>query len=344
MNMRFGAPPFAAGIRLVVGFALSAALVAAPGVAHATKAEKVTLDEDSGPAPKPSEDEPAKTESDEPPKVKRVVPPYSLPWQLRPVLPTTMLRSDTSFAFHGVDGSTIVSGIYGSYKIMPHLGAFAKIAVAESSPPTGTNPGGFGFANPLLGANVGLWPAKGIKLGMSLGFTLPVGSGTSNSADRGAQFTNIYAMYARSGFDNALFMPDYLSILPGVDVAWVTKNLTLQAEINIVFLSKVRGIQQLKSALQDFSMGLHAGYFFYPWLSAGLDFRWQNWLSTPRYVQQELSHDSRNSLTFGLGPRFHMKLSDTLRFRPGLSMSFGLDQPMSSSHYKIVQLDLPFSF
>jgi len=91
-------------------------------------------------------------------------------------------------------------------------------------------------------------------------------------------------------------------------------------------------------------MGFHAGYFFAPWISAGMDFRWQNWLSTPRYVQQELSHDSRNSLTLGLGPRFHMKLSDTLRFRPGLSMSFGLDQPMAGSHYKIVQLDLPFFF
>jgi hypothetical protein len=344
MNMRFGVPPLAGGIRLVLGFALAAAaLVTTPRLAHATKAEKVTLEEDSGPSPKPAEDAPA-SEPEEPPKVKRVVPPYSLPWQLRPVLPTTMLRSDTSFAFHGVDGSTIVSGIYGSYKFMPHLGAFAKIAVAESNPPTGTNPGGFGFANPLLGANVGLWPAKGIKLGLSLGLTLPVGTGGSNSTDRGAQFTNLYAMFARSGFDNALFMPDYFSILPGVDVAWVTKNFTLQGELNIVFLTKVRGIQQLKSANQDFSMGLHAGYFFFPWLSAGLDFRWQNWLSIPRHVQNDPSRDSRNNLTLGLGPRFHMKLSDTLRFRPGLSMSFGLDQPMAGSHYKILQLDLPFTF
>lgn len=345
MNMRFGVPPHPAGIRLLLGLALTlAALVAAPRVAQATKAEKVTLDEDSGPTPKPAEEEPAKPDTEEPPKVKRVVPPYSLPWQLRPVLPTTMLRSDTSLAFYGVDGSSLVSIISGSYKFNPHIGMFAKLAVAESSPPTGTNAGGFGLANPLLGGNVGLWPAKGLKLGLSLGLTVPVGSGSSSSADKGAQNTNLAAMYARSGFDNALFMPDYFSILPGVDLAWVTRNLTLQGELNVVFLTKVRGLQTLKSNNQDFSMGLHAGYFFFPFLSAGVDFRWQNWISTPRHVQDDPSHDSRNNMTLGLGPRFHMKLSDDLKFRPGLSMSFGLDQPMAGSHYKIIQLDLPFFF
>jgi hypothetical protein len=33
-----------------------------------------------------------------------------------------------------------------------------------------------------------------------------------------------------------------------------------------------------------------------------------------------------------------------LRFRPGISLSFGLDRPMASSKYKIVQIDLPFNF
>jgi len=343
MNMRFGAPPHAAGNRLLVGLALSlAAVVAAPRVAHATKAEKVTLDEDSGPTPKPAEEAPPPTESEDPPKVKRVIPPYSLPWQLRPVLPTTLLRSDTSLAFYGNNGASIVSLIHGSYKFDPHIGMFGKLTVMEDSPPTGA--GGFGLANPLVGGNVGLWPAKGIKLGLSLGLTVPVGAGGSNSTDKGAQNTNVAAMQARSGFDNALFMPDYFSILPGVDVAWVTKNLTLQAELNIVFLTKVRGRQQEKSANQDFSTGLHAGYFFFPFLSAGLDFRYQTWISTPRHVQDDPSHYSRDNLTFGLGPRFHIKLSEDLKFRPGMSMSFGLDQPMAGSHYKILQLDLPFYF
>lgn len=342
MNLRFGAPPYAAGIRLLHGLALTlATLLATPGVAHATKAEKVTLEEDSGTPPPPAEEAPPKTD-EEPAPVKKVIPPYSLPWQLRPVLPTTLLRSDTSLAFYGVQGSSIVSIIHGSYKIVPHVGVFAKLAVAENSPPTGA--GGFGLANPLLGGIIGLWPAKGLKLGLSMGLTLPVGSGGSLSGDQGAIDTNVAAMQARSGFDNVLFMPDYFSIQPGVDLAWVTKNLTLQGEANIAFLTKVRGRQQEKSANQEMSFGLHAGYFFLPWLSAGLDFRYQTWISTPRHVQDDPSHNSRDNLTFGLGPRFHIMLSDTLKFRPGLSMSFGLDQPMAGSHYKIIQLDLPFFF
>ncbi|HEV8551228.1 MAG TPA: hypothetical protein VGQ57_19405, partial [Polyangiaceae bacterium] len=280
-----------------------------------------------------------------------VVPPYSLPWQLRPVLPVTMIRSDTSLAFYGVNGFTAASFISGSYKIIPQVGVFAKLGVASDSPPTDT--GGFTFGNPIIGGAFGFWPAKSMKLGATLGLALPIGSGGSLSNDPGAREANRAAMFARSGFDNPVFMPDYFSVMPGVDFAIVTHNLTLQAELNLVFLAKVRGQQQEKSAHQDMSMGLHAGYFFFPFLSAGVDFRYQYWLSKAYVVPQDpastvITQDptgySRDNLTIAVGPRFHVQLSEELWLRPGISMAFGLDHPMSSSHYKIVQLDLPFFF
>jgi hypothetical protein len=353
MNQRFGALPPSPGARVVLGLALAfTVLLGGARPAHATKAEEVSLDEET-PTEKPKEAEGAsKSSGDAPegsdadadslePKVRRVIPPYSLPWQLRPVLPISMARIDTSFAFYGVDGASIVTFVGGSYKIIKRVSVFAKVGVAEDSPPTGA--GGFNFLNPVLGGALGFWPAKSLKLGVSLGLTLPVGGGGS-TAEKGSQETNRAGMLARSGFDNAHFMVDYFSVLPGVDLAWVTHNFTLQGELNIGFLAKVRGLQTEKSSNTDFSTGLHAGYFFFPFLSAGVDLRYQRWLSTPSYVVRDPTGYTKDNFTIGLGPRFHVKLSDTLTFRPGLSMSFGFDNPMSGSSYKIVQLDLPLVF
>jgi len=364
MNQRFGAFPSSGGTRAVLGLAFAfTVLLGGARPAHATKAEKVSLDEET-PSDKPKESEDASkssgdageageaTDSGDGPKVRRVIPPYSLPWQLRPVLPMTMARLDTSFAFYGVNGSSIVSFASGSYKIIRQVSVFAKLGVAENSPPPSnpsgssagtTNEGGFNFLNPTLGGQLGFWPAKSLKLGVSLGVTLPVGGGGS-TADAGAKETNFRGMLARSGFDNAHFMVDYFAVLPGVDLALVTHNLTLQGELNLGVLMKVRGLQTQKSSATDFSMGLHAGYFLFPFLSAGLDLRYQTWLGKPSYVANDTTGTLRDNFTIGVGPRFHVKLSENLVFRPGASLSFGFDNPMSGSSYKIVQLDLPFVF
>ena len=51
----------------------------------------------------------------------------------------------------------------------------------------------------------------------------------------------------------------------------------------------------------------------------------------------------RDTTTVALGLRAHIKLSDTMWLRPGVAfVHAGLDDPMSDSKYKIVQLDIPF--
>jgi hypothetical protein len=52
----------------------------------------------------------------------------------------------------------------------------------------------------------------------------------------------------------------------------------------------------------------------------------------------------RDTTTFAMGPRFHMKLSDSVWFRPGVSFSMAIDKPLEKFEYKIVQLDLPIAF
>ncbi len=44
-----------------------------------------------------------------------------------------------------------------------------------------------------------------------------------------------------------------------------------------------------------------------------------------------------------IGPRAHFKLGKTW-FRPGISYSRGLDKPLTTASYNMVQVDLPFAF
>lgn len=94
-------------------------------------------------------------------------------------------------------------------------------------------------------------------------------------------------------------------------------------------------------------MGVHAGYFFIPQLSAGVELRHQRWLSTPvavKNVEAGAKIGVRDSSTVALGLRAHFKLSDTMWIRPSLAYVRGIDAPMSKSSYDIVQLDVPVVF
>ncbi len=343
MTKRAKLPREQAGVRLVLGAALVAAVeLASPAPAHATEAEQVTLEEDTSaqaPAPKPA------PEPEEEAKPKHVVARYSLPWELRPVSPMNLARLDSSFAFYGVGGTTVVEEASFGYKIIPRIAILAKLGVANDSPPNGQ--GAFDFVNPLIGAQAGFWPAKSLKVGVFLGLTVPLGMGGGGdlTGTPGGR-TNLAAMLARSGFDNPLFMPDYFTAWPGLDVAYVTHGFTLQAETSLAIMSRVRGPDTERPTNADLTLGLHFGYFIFPWWSAGLDFRHQRWLTTPKFIgaDKDPSGDLRDITTIEVGVRFHVKVTDDITWRPGLSMAFGLDDPMAGASYKVVHIDMPFQF
>jgi len=327
------------GVRLVFGVALVAAALCSSAQAHATEAEQVTLDEDT--SAKTSKPAPAPAAEEEPKEVKRVAR-YSLPWELRPVTPMSYVRLDNSFAFYGVGGTTVVEQLSASYKIIPRISVLAKLTVANDAPPTGA--GTFGFANPLIGAQAGFWPAKSLKLGLFLGITVPVGMGGGYPVDPRQEETEHAAMLARSGFEDPLFMANYFGSWPGIDFAYVTHGFTGQAEVSLPIMNKVRGPINERSTTAELQLGLHAGYFIFPWLSAGLDLRHARWLSTPLFVRADTSGVLKDNTTLEVGARFHVKITDDITWRPGLSMAFGLDDPMSGASYKVVHIDLPFQF
>ncbi len=301
---------------------------------------------------------PALEETPPPAAAKPKPPPYSLPWQLRPVAPSNVVRLDSSYGFYknpanNTSGSALVSTLLGSYKVIPDFAVIARVGLVDNSPPTTAPQQAHktDILNPVIGGLYGLKLSPDFKLGLFLGVTLPMGSGGGTNSSLGKKGAIGAGINTRSAFDNAMFAIDYFTVFPGVDIAFVKAGFTVQAEATIFKLSKVRGPAATEDDSKvNLTTGLHAGYFIAPFFSLGAELRHQRWLSTPMAISKDYSsgatatHSIRDTTTFGVGPRFHFKLSDSSWFRPGVSLSLPIDDPMKKAEYKIVQLDLPISF
>jgi hypothetical protein len=303
--------------------------------------------------PVASEPAPPEAEESTPPPSTGMTPkpsPYSLPWQLRSVTPGNVLRLDSAFASYKnpasgqTGGTALATSILGSYKVIPNLAVIARLGLVRNSPPASPPPSATSFINPVVGGLYGIKLSPSLKLGLFLGFTLPIGTGGGDNPDPGKAAANSAGMATRSAMDNSMFAVNYFTVIPGIDFAFVQSGLTVQAEATLFKLTRARGPSTQDSTNTNLTAGLHVGYFILPMLSVGAELRHQRWLSTPASVKADKTNSIRDTSTFAIGPRFHFELSDDIWFRPGLALALPLDDPMKKSEYKIVQLDLPFSF
>ena len=320
---------------------------------------------EAAPAPAPAAEAPPA----EPAVAKPKPPPYSLPWQLRPVVVGNVVRSDTAFAFYKdaagkESGSTVASMLLASYKVTDSFAPMVRVGVVSNSPPSSLMAAmkpvdsAVNFLNPVIGATYAIKPAKPLRLAFFLGVTVPIGGGGGDEAKVENKTANAMGIRARSAMDNAMFSVNDFAVFPGVDFAYVSSGFTAQVEATVFQLTRVKGDKQPAMGLANnpdksktnLTMGIHVGYFLAPFLSVGVDFRHQRFLSTPKAVEADEKSTNmtplglRDTTTFGIGPRFHMKLSESVWFRPGVSFSMAIDKPLEKFEYKIVQLDLPIAF
>jgi hypothetical protein len=212
------------------------------------------------------------------------------------------------------------------------------------------------FLNPVIGGTYAIKPAKPLRLAFFLGVTLPIGGGGGDEAKPEHTTANAAGIRARSAMDNAMFAVNDFTVFPGVDFAYVSGGFTAQVEATVLQLTRVKGDKQPAMGLPknpdksktNFTMGFHVGYFVAPFLSVGMEWRHQRWLSTPKSVEADEASMTpqglRDTSTFSAGPRFHFKLSESVWFRPGVAFAIATDKPMENAQYKIVQLDLPIAF
>lgn len=284
--------------------------------------------------------------------------PYSLPWQLRPIIAPTVLRAESSAAFYedaaGRSGSTVASILTASYRIpgtgpaSAGLAPLMRLGFVTDAPPDG-NParGGTTLINPLVGAAYAFKLEHGFRLNAFFGATIPVGGGGGDSPDPGSLNARLKGINARAQLDNALFAVNDFTLIPGFGVAYVSGGLTVQAEITLLQLIRVRGEAAQREAMKtNMTTGLHVGYFVHPQLSIGTELRYQRWLNAPFSVEHDPTDRTRDTLTVALGPRGHFKIGELGWLRPGISYQRGLDKPLAAStpNYHIVQFDVPFTF
>lgn len=274
---------------------------------------------------------------------------YSLPFQLRPTAAATAARIDTALAFSedaatGDPASTLATMLLGSYRVHPNLAPLVRLGIVRNSPPdVATAPGSaLSFVNPLLGATVAMKLPHDLRLGLFFGVTAPIGQGGGDSPDPDTAAATKSGIFARSAMDNAMFAVNYMTFIPGAGIAWVAHDLTVQVEITLLELLRVRGSAvDPDETRTNFTSGLHVGYFVVPWLSLGVELRHQRWLSTPAAV--EAKDMLRETSTLAVGPRFHFQVGQTW-IRPAIAYARGLDDPMSAQAFHIVQIDVPVVF
>jgi hypothetical protein len=284
--------------------------------------------------------EPAAAPAESAPAAPPPKPKYSLPWGLRPAIAPTVVRSDSSYAPADAN-NTFVSTLLGGYKFLPNLGAYAKLAYIHNNPDKG--PTGNAFSNPLF---FGLFTpelSKGWRLPISIGFTLPVGSGGGNDFDRGKKAAQAQAIFARSGMENALYAVNFTTLTEGIGLAWIYKRLTLQAEATLFQLFRSRGDKVEKDKFRlNSTYGFHVGYAVLDMLTLSAEIRYQRWLTDAQPVT--VAAYNRDTLTIGGGARFNLP-AGKITLRPGFAVFAPLDDPMRKAGMnKTFQFDLPILF
>ena len=271
--------------------------------------------------------------------------PVSVPWSLRSASPSSVARIDTvaaTFVDKGTRGETYGSTFTLAYKVLPGLAPLVRATIFSNAPATGA--AASGISNPVVGV---VWappmPHGPWKVGVFGGLAIPLGSGGGNSGNPARAAAEKATALARSSMDNSMFAVNNLTPTLGLDVAYIDHGVTLQAEATVFELVRVRGEAVQPDAYKtNFTTGVHAGYFVLPWLCASAELRYQRYLTTPAAVA--MNPAARDTLTVAAGIRFLWKLAGGSALRPGVSVAHGLDEPMASRRYNIVQVDLPFSF
>jgi hypothetical protein len=279
--------------------------------------------------------------ADPPPAPAPSPVPYTQPWQLRPAAVATTMRLDTSWARYDDDGTTVVGFLSGSYKLGARWAPFVRLGTVADAPPGAD--GGTVLVNPALGVTFMIDAAPGHRLTAVAATTLPIGMGGGDSPDATAAATEKAGLWARSGMDNAMFAVNDLGLIAGTDGALLFGKLTLQAEVTVFQLFRVRGdAVQPDARKTNLTSGVAAGYSFLPWLAASTELRYQRYLSTPAAVAKDGSY--REALSLALGVRSRVDLGGGIVARPGVALTRGLDDPLDARGYTTLLVDVPIVF
>lgn len=262
--------------------------------------------------------------------------PYSIPWHLRPMLVVTAVRSDTVLALQD-RAATVVSFLGAAFAVHRELalavrsGWVHELADGEAAASA--------FTNTALSATWAPRWTGPLHVAFMAGVVLPSGQGGGTVANPREKAALEAGPLARSGIDNTMFATNDVSLVAGVSFGWIAHGLTMQIDLTGFEYVRVRaaGVQEEASKTAA-TGGVHVGWFFTPWLSAGAEIRYQILI-----FPGPLALDGRDSMTASAGVRVHVPIGGHV-LRPGVAYAHPIDDPMAALGYRIVQVDVPFVF
>ncbi len=278
---------------------------------------------------------------------------YSLPFLLRGISPTNSIRLESVYSFYETNptkdqGFIQLYTLSASKKISESLAIFIKQAIAHNNP-SGTYKSAHILSNPAIGLLKSITLSEKTKLAFSLTNTIPLGSGKGNTPNSNARFANTIAQLSRSAMENSLYASNYTAIIPGIDLALLEKNYSVQFEANLFQLIRIDGEKVDKDKYRtNLTLGLSSGIKLSNALNFIGELRYQRWLNND--AVEKTANPAIDNLTLGIGPRFNFKLS-TLTIKPAISYSQALygaiaktNRSSASGNYKTITLDLPIIF
>jgi len=186
------------------------------------------------------------------------------------VLPASVVRLDTAIAFYNrsdTPGYTFALMPLFSHKFTTNFMGLVRWGIIGNAPPESNLTSAVSVTNPLLAGLYGVKLPKGFRLAFFLGVTVPIGTGGCGDAKTAAGDPNVTAatqagLLARSAMDNVLFAVNDVSVVPGLDIAYVGHRLTVQIEMTLLQLMRVKNeATQPDQFRTNSTLGLHIGYY-----------------------------------------------------------------------------------
>ena len=178
-----------------------------------------------------------------------------------------------------------------------------------------------------------------------------IGGGGGNMPDAGAAAANAAGIRARSAMDNAMFAVNYFTAIAGGGVAYVDHKLTVQLEATLLQLFRVRGDGAASGDRLDAHQldGRPARRVLHrpdavrrrraalPALADHADAAGDG--HDHEHRQHRDGHGDDGDRTARPLPG-----RQGVWLRPGIAYARGLDTPLTTSSYNMVQVDVPFYF
>ncbi len=294
----------------------------------------------------------AEAEPPSPPSSEEAAPPtpptrapYTLPFQLRGMIPKPGVRLDSTFAPYQLNGTRGFETVVFWSAQLPIVDSLSVVGRWGLDDNQSDQPGynRTGILNPTLGVLLGLPLRSDFRFAASAAAGFPIATGGGNDPRVADLTLQREGMLARSAMDNTSFAVNDVGVPAGVSFAYVGYGMTVQLDTTIIPSFRVKGERaQADRTKVNSTYGLFFGYRLVPELSVGAELRYQRYLSTPATVAKDPT--ARDNLTLAGGPRIHVRLTDTAWMRPGLSYGHGLRGPVERQAFHMVQLDIPFTF